>query len=87
MSKEEVMFVAEVSGEIGTAEAPTLIFYSAYHIVGHMYTPPPTQDRYKYCIILPSEFIELTKLFSKEKKNAIYPHLQSTIELLSFNVC
>lgn len=86
MSKEEVSVVAEVSGEL-TAEAPTVIFYSAYHIVGHMHAPPPTQDRCKYCIILPSDFIELTKLFSKEKMNAIYPHLQSTIELLSFNVC
>lgn len=44
MSKEEVTVVAEVSGEI-TAEAPTVIFYSAYHIVGHMHTPPPTRDR------------------------------------------
>lgn len=42
-SKGEVMFATEVSGEIGTAAAPTLIFYRVYHILGHMYTPPPTQ--------------------------------------------
>lgn len=84
MSEEEVMFATEISGEIGTAEAPTLIFYSVHHILGHMCAPPPTHDRAEYCIILPAEFIELTELFSKEKTNAIFPHLQSNYRSFVF---
>lgn len=89
MSKEEVMFATEISGEIRTAEAPTLIFYRVLHILGHMYAPPPTHDRAEYCIILPSEFIELTELFSKEKKKRLLFSLicSPTIDLLSFNIC
>lgn len=84
VSKEEVLLATERSGEIGTPEAPTLIFYSAYHILVHMYTPPPTHDHAEDCIILPSEFTELTELFAEEKLNVIFPRLQSNYRSFVF---
>lgn len=45
LNKEEVKLATEISIEIGIAEAPTLTFYRACHILGHMCVPPPTLRR------------------------------------------
>lgn len=60
LNKEEVKLATEISIEIGIAEAPTLIFIEHATYLGICVFHLPLCA--EYCIISPSEFIELTVL-------------------------